>query len=659
MQFSVPVAPRWLARAFHEIQRGHHLVISGNIDDLVCWDAEYMPLRQALEQFLRVTGFRATAHYDLVDGLTFTDDESRRLMTPYLAPATEQPRQGDADNHQDPVTAPRAAQPRAASEPGRRPAQARLSDAALELQRRMAAASQAEIRRPADLAAAAHRLMTQSQAACAVIIDAAELIFGMNMPVGEDYQLIMMYLNKLLDDAVQAPAQDGRLRNTMVLVARQLSSLPQWVYQHNPRVAPITVEHPGLQERGALIMRELRSFHGGESLPPGEADQLVGLLANLTEGMTILDIYALAVTSRTTKIPPSSARRLVMRHRFGLQDDPWEQLDPRKVRDAEQILSARVMGQSAAVRTVASMLIGAKIGIDFTDSSGTSSRPKGVFFFVGPTGVGKTELAKAIAELVFDDESALRRFDMSEFGQEHTSERLTGAPPGYIGHESGGVLTNWVIERPFSVILFDEIEKAHPKIFDKFLQIIDDGRLTDGHGRTAFFSHSIVIFTSNLGAATLRDETAGFPPGSPPQYSMIKEHFETQVTDYLAGRLGRPELIGRLGSAIVTFDILREPVIRQIVGKFLDQLAAAAEVRGYRVIFDRSAIEQAVVEYVMREGARYGARQIRSPLLEEWVRIPLNRWVMEQAPDPATRIWVHRSAQSPPLIVDLFPAPSG
>src|SRR5206468_4595174 len=128
------------------------------------------------------------------------------------------------------------------------------------------------------------------------------------------------------------------------------------------------------------------------------------------------------------------------------------------------------------------------------------------------------------------------------------------------GHDQGGVLTNWVLERPFSVVLFDEIEKAHPKIFDKFLQIIDDGRLTDGHGRTAYFSHSIVIFTSNQGAATLHSAH----PGAPPPYPFIQRHFTTEVEAFFKEELRRPELLGRLGSGVVVFDILREPVIRGI-----------------------------------------------------------------------------------------------
>src|SRR5262249_41854574 len=156
-------------------------------------------------------------------------------------------------------------------------------------------------------------------------------------------------------------------------------------------------------------------------------------------------------------------------------------------------------------------------------------------------------------------------------------ERLTGAPPGYIGHEAGGVLTNWMAERPFSVVLFDEIEKAHPKIFDKFLQIIDDGRLTDGQGRTVYFSHSVVIFTSNLGAGTLHELYQGRGPSAPPPgYDLVDAHFRAAVADHLTRAIGRPELLGRLGNGIVVFDILREAVVARIAAKFLDQLAASA-----------------------------------------------------------------------------------
>jgi ATP-dependent Clp protease ATP-binding subunit ClpA len=279
-----------------------------------------------------------------------------------------------------------------------------------------------------------------------------------------------------------------------------------------------------------------------------------------------------------------------------------------------------------------------------------------VFFFVGPTGVGKTELAKAIAELVFDDEGALRRFDMSEFSQEHSSERLTGAPPGFVGHQNGGVLTNWMMERPFSVVLFDEIEKANPKIFDKFLQIIDDGRITDGQGRTAYFSHSIVIFTSNIGASGLHNVLSEFPRDAPPGYPVIEKHFRDAVARHMAEELGRPEILGRLGSGIVVFDILRDDVVCRIVTKFLDQLVASAAARGFELVLHRRAIEQAVADAVAESGAALGARQIRSPLLEEWVRVPLNRWIIGNSPVKGTRIWVRRSAGGPPFTVEEFPA---
>ena len=139
------------------------------------------------------------------------------------------------------------------------------------------------------------------------------------------------------------------------------------------------------------------------------------------------------------------------------------------------------------------------MGLTGAQARASGNRPRGVLFFAGPTGVGKTELAKTLTQLIFGDERAYIRFDMSEFAEEHTGARLLGAPPGYIGYDAGGELTNAVREKPFSVVLFDEIEKAHPRILDKFLQILEDGRLTDGRGETAYFSEAILVFTSNLG----------------------------------------------------------------------------------------------------------------------------------------------------------------
>ncbi|TCO48023.1 AAA family ATPase [Actinocrispum wychmicini] len=635
-----PTAPAatWFARAYHEIKRDRHLLLYGNIDDLVLWNDTFQPMTAALPAFLCYVGFAAVARYDLVDGLKYADDGSQGFVESRLgAPAA------------DPAVP--VAQPET-----RRGAQ--LAESERELLARIGSAGRPVVIRALDMLHASRRLLDQRDRACAMVIDQADLIFGKAGEGEDQYQANLACLRKMITSGEHAPDVDGQpLRNVVVLLATRLSTLPDWVHCNNPHVAVIEIPHPSTTERADFLRGVLGGFHGGAELSPEEVGRLAGTLANLTDGMSILDIQALRATSRLAEIAPTKPRKLVLRHRFGLRDDPWEQLDMAKVVRAEEILSRRVIGQDTAVRTVADVLVNARIGVDFVaDPDGSSTQPKGVFFFVGPTGVGKTELAKAIAELVFDDETALRRFDMSEFSQEHASERLTGAPPGFVGYENGGVLTNWMLERPFSVVLFDEIEKANPKIFDKFLQIIDDGRLTDGLGRTAHFSQAVVIFTSNLGASDLAPLMSGYPADAPPPYPVVQEHFRGAVAEYLAQSLGRPELLGRLGSGIVAFDILRADMIAKIVGKFLGQLGASAAARGYELIFDRRAIDKAVTDAVTGNGSALGARQIRSPLLEEWVRRPLNRWLIEHAPPPGSRLWVHRGKGSPPFVVDEFPA---
>ena len=210
---------------------------------------------------------------------------------------------------------------------------------------------------------------------------------------------------------------------------------------------------------------------------------------------------------------------------------------------------------------------------------GAGSKPKGVLFFAGPTGTGKTELAKTIAELVFGDESFVTRFDMSEYQQPHSDQKLLGAPPGYVGYSEGGQLTNAIKSKPFCVLLFDEIEKAHPSVLDKFLQILEDGRLTDSAGETVYFSEALIIFTSNLGVLTRDEETGKKTQTIRPDmsYEEIEEKLLTTIKDYFKFSIQRPELLNRIGDNFVVFDFIREKAAEKILDLKLKAVAEYME----------------------------------------------------------------------------------
>jgi ATP-dependent Clp protease ATP-binding subunit ClpB len=224
-----------------------------------------------------------------------------------------------------------------------------------------------------------------------------------------------------------------------------------------------------------------------------------------------------------------------------------------KLLHLESELGRRIIGQRTAVTAVSEAVRRTRAGISDPD------RPTGSFLFLGPTGVGKTELAKALAEFLFDDEKALVRIDMSEYGEKHSVARLIGAPPGYVGYEAGGQLTEAVRRRPYSVILLDEIEKAHPEVFDVLLQVLDDGRLTDGQGRTVDFRNTILVLTSNLGSQFLTD-----PALTPEQ----REHGVRELVQ----QAFRPEFLNRLDDMVV-FQALTPDDLGQIVSLYVDRLA--------------------------------------------------------------------------------------
>jgi ATP-dependent Clp protease ATP-binding subunit ClpB len=221
----------------------------------------------------------------------------------------------------------------------------------------------------------------------------------------------------------------------------------------------------------------------------------------------------------------------------------------------EENLHLRVVGQDEAIAAVANAVRRARSGL------GDPNRPVGSFIFLGPTGVGKTELARALAEFLFDDEQALIRLDMSEYQERHTVARLIGAPPGYVGYDEGGQLTEAVRRRPYSVILFDEIEKAHPEVFNTLLQVLDDGRLTDGQGRTVDFRNAVLIMTSNLGGQQIQDmANRDFADVQAVVQQVLREHF-------------RPEFLNRVDDVIVFRSLTREQ-LAQIVDIQLRRLEA-------------------------------------------------------------------------------------
>jgi ATP-dependent Clp protease ATP-binding subunit ClpB len=222
----------------------------------------------------------------------------------------------------------------------------------------------------------------------------------------------------------------------------------------------------------------------------------------------------------------------------------------------EERLSARVIGQTEAITAVSNAVRRARAGLQ------DENRPIGSFLFLGPTGVGKTELSKALAEFLFDDEQAMTRIDMSEYMEKHSVSRLIGAPPGYVGYEEGGQLSETVRRRPYSVVLFDEVEKAHPDVFNVLLQVLDDGRITDGQGRTVDFRNTVLIMTSNIGSQAIQDEAN-------------PEQREAMVREALK-QFFRPEFLNRIDE-IVIFDRLRDEDLDKIVvlqiNRVIDRLA--------------------------------------------------------------------------------------
>ena len=294
--------------------------------------------------------------------------------------------------------------------------------------------------------------------------------------------------------------------------------------------------------------------------------------------------------------------------------------DREKLLNMENVLHKRVIGQDEAVEKVSDAILRSRAGIQ------DPGRPLGSFLFLGPTGVGKTELAKALAESLFDDESSMVRIDMSEYMEKHSVSRLIGAPPGYVGYEEGGQLTEAVRRKPYSVVLLDEVEKAHPDVFNVLLQVLDDGRITDSQGRTVDFKNTIIILTSNLGSHYILDGIN--------EDGSISAEARAQ-TDALLKRSFRPEFLNRLDE-IVFFKPLTRDEISGIVELMLQSLRKRLEERQIGI-----EITDGAKEYIVQNGydVNYGARPLKR-FIQQKLETLAARIIISEDPSPGAVIRV-------------------
>ena len=283
------------------------------------------------------------------------------------------------------------------------------------------------------------------------------------------------------------------------------------------------------------------------------------------------------------------------------------QSEKEKLLHLEEELHGRVIGQDEAIRAIADAVRRSRAGLN------DPRRPIGSFIFLGTTGVGKTELAKALAEYLFDDENMMTRIDMSEYQEKHAVSRLVGAPPGYVGYDEGGQLTEAVRRKPYSVVLFDEIEKAHPDVFNILLQVLDDGRLTDNKGRMVNFKNTIIIMTSNMGSSVIRDNFAKMTPENRDE---VVENTKMAVLDMLKQTI-RPEFLNRIDETIM-FTPLNQVEIEEIVGLQVKSVRKMLAANGITLEVTPEALK-----FLAEEGydPEFGARPVKRVIH----RLVLNR----------------------------------